>query len=74
MAKPLLSSLLFYLFGQVLSADVNQGFQEIQNIQVYKVNGVKVHNLAHLARMVEECDTEFIRFDLEWKRVRVSRS
>ncbi|EFJ52282.1 trypsin family [Volvox carteri f. nagariensis] len=57
------------LLSKVLSASVNQGFQEIQNVQVYKVNGVKVHNLAHMARLVEECDSEYIRFDLEWKRV-----
>ncbi|GIL94249.1 hypothetical protein Vretimale_499, partial [Volvox reticuliferus] len=33
------------------------------------VNGVKVHNLAHLARLVEQCDSDYIRFDLEWKKV-----
>ncbi|GLI64114.1 hypothetical protein VaNZ11_007289 [Volvox africanus] len=57
------------LLSKVLSANVNQGFQEMQNYQVYKVNGVKVHNLAHLARLVEQCDSEYIRFDLDWKKV-----
>jgi hypothetical protein len=55
---------------QVLSADVNHGFQELQNYQVYKVNGVKVHNLQHLAQLVERCESEYIRFDMDWKRVR----
>lgn len=37
--------------------------------QVHKVNGVSVHNLAHLAQMVSACDDPFIRFDLEWNKV-----
>ncbi|GLC63300.1 hypothetical protein PLESTF_000021700 [Pleodorina starrii] len=57
------------LLSKVLSANVNQGFQEMGNVQVYKVNGVKVHNLAHMARLIEECTAEYVRFDLEWKRV-----
>ncbi|KAG2501015.1 hypothetical protein HYH03_000835 [Edaphochlamys debaryana] len=57
------------LLSKVLSSDVNQGFQEIGNVQVYKVNGVKVHNLQHLARLVDSCEAPFVRFDLDWKRV-----
>ncbi len=53
----------------MLAYDVNLGFQDLNNIQVLKVNGVKVHNLQHLARLVEDCDTEYVRFDLEWKKV-----
>ncbi|PNW86569.1 hypothetical protein CHLRE_02g092000v5 [Chlamydomonas reinhardtii] len=57
------------LLSKVLSADVNQGFQDLQNYQVYKVNGVKVHNLQHLAQLVERCESDYIRFELDWKRV-----
>ncbi|PNH02173.1 Protease Do-like 9, partial [Tetrabaena socialis] len=52
-----------------LACDANQGFQDIVNIQVHAVNGVKVHNLQHLATLVEGCAEEYVRFDLEWKRV-----
>ncbi|KXZ44328.1 hypothetical protein GPECTOR_69g421 [Gonium pectorale] len=57
------------ILSKVLSSEVNYGYQELGNVQVHKVNGVKIHNLAHLARMVTACTTEYVRFDLEWKRV-----
>lgn len=51
---------------------MNQGFQDLQNYQVYKVNGVKVHNLQHLAQLVERCESDYIRFELDWKRASIS--
>jgi hypothetical protein len=53
----------------VLASDINSGYQDTGNIQVLKVNGVKVINLAHLAHLVSTCSGKFMRFDLEWNKV-----
>ncbi|GAX81161.1 hypothetical protein CEUSTIGMA_g8594.t1 [Chlamydomonas eustigma] len=37
---------------QVLSDDVNSGYQQFQNLQVLRVNGVDVLNLAHLGQLI----------------------
>jgi hypothetical protein len=54
----------------VLASDINSGYQDTGNIQVLKVNGVRVVNLAHLAHLVSTCSDKFVRFDLEWNKVR----
>lgn len=56
---------------QVLAADINSGYQDTGNIQVLKVNGQRVVNLAHLAHLVSTCSDKFVRFDLEWNKVGV---
>lgn len=38
-------------------------------LQVKKVNDVEVENLKHLCRLVEDCQEENIRFDLDDDRV-----
>lgn len=40
------------VLSKVLAADVNNGYQDLGNIQVRAVNGVRVVNLAHLAALV----------------------
>jgi hypothetical protein len=40
-------------------------------LQVNKVNGVEVHNLRHLRKLVEECSQTSLRFDLDDNRVLV---
>uniref|UniRef100_A0A0A9EZ86 Protease Do-like PDZ domain-containing protein n=1 Tax=Arundo donax TaxID=35708 RepID=A0A0A9EZ86_ARUDO len=52
--------------SQVLVADINIGYEEIVNIQVLAFNGTPVKNLKHLATMVEQCDEEFLKFDLDY--------
>jgi hypothetical protein len=54
---------------QVLASDINSGYQDTSNIQVLKVNGMRVVNLAHLAHLVSTCTDKFVRFDLEWNKV-----
>jgi hypothetical protein len=52
-----------------MAHDLNTGYQDLCNIQVLRVNGVRVHNLAHLAQAVAACDDAYVRFDLEWSKV-----
>ncbi|KAH9776058.1 protease Do-like 9 [Citrus sinensis] len=60
--------------SQVLVADINIGYEEIVNTQVLAFNGNPVKNLKSLANMVENCDDEFLKFDLEYDQVVVLRT
>nr|XP_029118574.1 protease Do-like 9 isoform X2 [Elaeis guineensis] len=55
--------------SQVLVADINIGYEDIVNTQVLAFNGKPVKNLKSLATMVENCDEEFLRFDLEYQQI-----
>ncbi|CAK9209304.1 unnamed protein product [Sphagnum jensenii] len=55
--------------SQVLVADINIGYEDIVNTQVLAFNGTPVRNLKHLANMVETCDGQFLRFDLEYQQI-----
>eukprot|EP00877_Chromochloris_zofingiensis_P007489 jgi/Chrzof1/2994/Cz12g07110.t1 len=57
------------VLSKVLAADINTGYQDTGNIQVLRVNGTPVHNLAHLAQLVTACTAPFVRFELEWHKV-----
>ncbi|XP_004298924.1 PREDICTED: protease Do-like 9 [Fragaria vesca subsp. vesca] len=57
--------------SQVLVADINIGYEDIVNTQVLAFNGKPVKNLKSLASMVENCDDEFLKFDLEYQQVAV---
>ncbi|XP_031277148.1 protease Do-like 9 [Pistacia vera] len=60
--------------SQVLVADINIGYEEIVNTQVLAFNGKPVKNLKCLANMVENCDDEFLKFDLEYDQIVVLRT
>lgn len=60
--------------SQVLVADINIGYEEIVNTQVLSFNGKPVKNLKSLASMVESCDDEFLKFDLEYQQIVVLRT
>ncbi|XP_048445809.1 protease Do-like 9 [Pyrus x bretschneideri] len=63
--------------SQVLVADINIGYEEIVNTQVRNcsyLNGKPVKNLKNLASMVESCEDEFLKFDLEYQQVVVLRT
>ncbi|KAG8043021.1 hypothetical protein GUJ93_ZPchr1070g29205, partial [Zizania palustris] len=53
----------------VLVADINIGYEEIVNIQVLAFNDKPVKNLKHLATMVEDCNEEFLKFDMDYDQV-----
>ncbi|KAJ8540527.1 hypothetical protein K7X08_032514 [Anisodus acutangulus] len=55
--------------SQVLVADINIGYEDIVNTQVLAFNGEAVKNLKSLASMVEKCNNEFLKFDLEYQQV-----
>lgn len=54
------------VLSQVLSAEINVGYEGVVQSRVFKFNGVQVRNLNHLAKMVDECQEEFMRFDLDF--------
>ncbi|KAJ4761465.1 protease Do-like protein [Rhynchospora pubera] len=55
--------------SQVLVADINIGYEDIVNTQVISFNGKPVKNLKSLVQMVEECNEEFLKFDLEYQQI-----
>ncbi|KNA08610.1 hypothetical protein SOVF_161100, partial [Spinacia oleracea] len=58
----------------VLVADINIGYEHLANVQVLAVNGNPVNNLKSLASMVESCNNEFLKFDLEFNKVVILRT
>ncbi|KAI6675335.1 hypothetical protein NL676_003241 [Syzygium grande] len=59
--------------SQVLAADINIGYEGIVNTEVLAFNGKPVKNLKSLASMVESCEEEFLKFDLEYQQIVVLR-
>ncbi|KAL6070702.1 Protease Do-like 10, mitochondrial [Balamuthia mandrillaris] len=57
------------VLSQVLVAEINRGYVPLTNIQLLQFNGQKVKNLKHFAEMVECCEEEYLRFDLEYDRI-----
>ncbi|PQM32897.1 protease Do-like 9 [Prunus yedoensis var. nudiflora] len=55
--------------SQVLVADINIGYEDIVNTQVLAFNGKPLNNLKNLASMVENCDDEYLKFDLEYDQM-----
>ncbi|XP_010511113.1 PREDICTED: putative protease Do-like 3, mitochondrial [Camelina sativa] len=53
------------IISQILEDDINSGLDIFEDLQVKKVNGVQVDNLKHLFHLIENCSTEYLRFDLE---------
>ncbi|KAE8124176.1 hypothetical protein FH972_019083 [Carpinus fangiana] len=60
--------------SQVLVADINIGYEEIVNTQVIAFNDKPVKNLKSLATMVESCEEEFLKFDLDYQQIVVLRT
>ncbi|KAH7685121.1 Peptidase Do protein [Dioscorea alata] len=57
------------VLSQVLMDDINAGYERLAELQVKKVNGVEVENLKHLCTLVEDCNVESLRLDLDDERV-----
>ncbi|KAI4352701.1 hypothetical protein L6164_006925 [Bauhinia variegata] len=60
--------------SQVLVSDINIGYEDIVNTQVLAFNGKPVKNLKSLASMVESCDDEYLKFDLEYQQIVVLKT
>nr|5IL9_A Chain A, Protease Do-like 9 [Arabidopsis thaliana]5IL9_B Chain B, Protease Do-like 9 [Arabidopsis thaliana]5JYK_A Chain A, Protease Do-like 9 [Arabidopsis thaliana]5JYK_B Chain B, Protease Do-like 9 [Arabidopsis thaliana]5Y09_A Chain A, Protease Do-like 9 [Arabidopsis thaliana]5Y09_B Chain B, Protease Do-like 9 [Arabidopsis thaliana] len=55
--------------SQVLVSDINIGYEEIVNTQVVAFNGKPVKNLKGLAGMVENCEDEYMKFNLDYDQI-----
>ncbi|KAF7838354.1 Protease Do-like 9 [Senna tora] len=55
--------------SQVLVADINIGYEDIVNTQVLSLNGKPITNLKSLASMVESCNDEYLKFDLDYDQI-----
>ncbi|TYJ25741.1 hypothetical protein E1A91_A07G070400v1 [Gossypium mustelinum] len=64
----------FVVVSQVLVSDINIGYEDIVNTQVFALNGKPVTNIRRLAEMVENCDDEFVKLDLEYEQIAVLRT
>ena len=51
--------------SQVLSSDINIGYEDIVNVIVTGVNGKPVRNLKTLVKIVEECKDEYLKVELD---------
>uniref|UniRef100_A0A2N9F8V8 Protease Do-like PDZ domain-containing protein n=1 Tax=Fagus sylvatica TaxID=28930 RepID=A0A2N9F8V8_FAGSY len=60
--------------SQVLVADINIGYEDLVNTQVLAFNGKPVKNLKSLASMVESCEDEYLKFELEYQQIVVLQS
>mmetsp|Transcript_7139 Transcript_7139/g.26259 ORF Transcript_7139/g.26259 Transcript_7139/m.26259 type:complete len:550 (+) Transcript_7139:192-1841(+) len=49
---------------QVLSADLNAGYKA-HTVRLECFNGVQVRNLAHLAELVDQCESQWLEFQVE---------
>ncbi|XP_019084313.1 PREDICTED: putative protease Do-like 11, mitochondrial [Camelina sativa] len=59
------------IISKILEDDINKGYQRLDDLQVKKVNRVKVKNLKHLCELVEKCSTKYLRLVLEDDKVMV---
>ncbi|CAD5323270.1 unnamed protein product [Arabidopsis thaliana] len=57
------------IISQVMPDDINKGYSNFKDLQVEKVNGVKVKNLKHLRELIEGCFSKDLRLDLENDKV-----
>ncbi|KAI3913280.1 hypothetical protein MKW92_010017 [Papaver armeniacum] len=59
------------VISQVLAAEINIGYQGIVagSLLVTAFNGNPVRNLKSLANMVENCEDEFLKFELDYQKI-----
>ncbi|KMZ72977.1 Protease Do-like 2, chloroplastic [Zostera marina] len=53
------------ILSQVLSNEVNIGYEEMANQQVLKFNDIPIRNIHHLASMVDSCKDKYLKFEFE---------
>lgn len=51
--------------SQVLSSEITVAHETLENKLVSKVNGAVPKNLMHLSQLVDECASDFVRFELD---------
>ncbi|XP_077210011.1 protease Do-like 10, mitochondrial [Tasmannia lanceolata] len=58
------------ILSEVIMDDINAGYEQLSRLRIV-VNGVKIHNLKHLCKLVEGCKKDTLRFDLDYHKVLV---
>ncbi|XP_020538534.1 protease Do-like 2, chloroplastic isoform X2 [Jatropha curcas] len=53
------------ILSQVLSNEVNIGYEDMSNQQVLKYNGTRVKNIHHLAYLVDSCKERYLVFEFD---------
>jgi hypothetical protein len=53
------------VLAHVLSSTCNAGYEEIRAVTISKLNGVSVNSLAHLAKLLDCDQTDFLRFETD---------
>eukprot|EP00917_Polyrhabdina_sp_WS-2016_P002043 GHVP01004391.1.p1 GENE.GHVP01004391.1~~GHVP01004391.1.p1 ORF type:complete len:541 (+),score=84.63 GHVP01004391.1:1740-3362(+) len=59
------------LLSHVLAHDFTSGFEHLANVILRKFNGEKPRNVKHLAQLVQNCDSENYKFELDLEEVAV---
>ncbi|GFH22171.1 PDZ_3 domain-containing protein [Haematococcus lacustris] len=57
------------ILSKVLAWDCNAGYQDLGNVEVMTVAGVRVHSLEHLAHLLDNAPGPYVRLDLQWHKV-----
>ena len=52
------------ILSQILAADVTFGYHS-SFCRLKSVNGIEIENIYHLARVLDECQDEFVQFDMD---------
>ncbi|KAJ4968674.1 hypothetical protein NE237_015375 [Protea cynaroides] len=53
------------ILSQVLANEVNIGYENMDNQQVLKFNGIPIKNIRHLAYLVDSCNDKYLVFEFE---------
>ncbi|XP_010545055.1 PREDICTED: protease Do-like 2, chloroplastic [Tarenaya hassleriana] len=53
------------ILSQVLANEVNIGYEDMNNQQVLKFNGIPIRNIHHLAHLVDTCKDKYLVFEFE---------
>jgi len=57
------------ILGHVLADDLNYGYAHLYNLVLTEYNGVKIHNLRHLHKLITDSKEKFSRFDFADKSI-----
>ncbi|KAI5399240.1 protease Do-like 2, chloroplastic isoform X1 [Lathyrus oleraceus] len=53
------------ILSQVLANELNIGYEDMNNQQVIKFNGVRIKNIHHLAHLIDSCKDKYLCFEFE---------
>ncbi|KAL9303156.1 Protease Do-like 2 [Arabidopsis thaliana] len=53
------------ILSQVLANEVNIGYEDMNNQQVLKFNGIPIRNIHHLAHLIDMCKDKYLVFEFE---------